>query len=100
MDDVDESQLSLDSELKRRCLWSCWVSMVIVAEPQPYLRSAWSEMAMISLPSTIYNTASGWKITPGEKMDANWCPIANTCQSSEDYPPPATAALVKIMGVW
>lgn len=98
-DDVETSDVSLESELRRRCFWACWVSTCIVMEPEPYIRSAWQEVAMLPLPACIHDTASGYEVFLSERMDNNWC--SSFVDPHESIRSPVAAALlVKIVGVW
>ncbi|KFY76847.1 hypothetical protein V499_03625 [Pseudogymnoascus sp. VKM F-103] len=97
---VEEFDISLKSELERRCLWACWASVCIVAEPKPFVRSAWTEMAMRPLPSSIFSTPSGWEISLGERMDAEWSPMPSFEQSGARRTAPALVGLMKIIGIW
>ncbi|KAI9934784.1 hypothetical protein ASPWEDRAFT_31144 [Aspergillus wentii DTO 134E9] len=97
---LGKHDLTLDSELNRRCSWACWASMCIAAQPEAYVRSAWLEMAMVPLPAIIKSANSSWEVIPLEKMDQEWSGISISSESEVDTPPPIEAALVKILGVW
>ncbi len=90
----ENSPSSLRTEVERRCFWSCWTSMCIIAQPEPYLRSAWSESERIPLPGLIDNTPVGWRVVPGQTMTPEWTPSASG--QSQD----TSAFLVMVVGVW
>lgn len=67
--------------------------------PEPYIRSAWQEAAMIPLPACIRDTTFRYEIILNERMDKHWSssfvdPHRSTCS------PEAAALMVKIVGVW
>ncbi|QMW33489.1 hypothetical protein G4B84_008955 [Aspergillus flavus NRRL3357] len=94
--DLDQD-LSLESELTRRCFWACWTSTCIVMEPEPYVKSSWQEVAMVPLPGVIRSTPSGYRIILGEIMDENW----NTSVLPHGTNPLSVQAiLIKMAGVW
>ncbi|KID86059.1 Fungal transcriptional regulatory protein [Metarhizium guizhouense ARSEF 977] len=97
---AQSSDTSLESELRRRCFWACWASMCIVAEPEPIFKDAWSEAALLPLPSVISNRPSGWQVTIGEYMDSKWSSISkfNQLEPGKDAPP--SAGLIKMIGIW
>lgn len=94
-----DSDLSLRSEFNRRCFWACWVSTCISMEPEPYVRAAWKEVAMIPLPAYIRDTGSHCDIILREKMDQDWQSKSLGLNVRAHSAPPA-AFLVKIIGVW
>ena len=100
IDDYEQSDVSFDSELSRRCFWACWTSTCIVMEPEPYIRSGWQEVAMLPLPASISYTSSGYKINLMEKMDQDWCSRLVEPHNGARSPPAAEALLVKMVGVW
>ncbi|KAI2820462.1 hypothetical protein CBS115989_3592 [Aspergillus niger] len=91
-----DHDMSLESELARRCFWACWTSTCIVMEPEPYIKSSWQEVAMLPLPGEIRSTPSGYKIMPGETMDENWTSRALTPAANSGSVP---ANLMKMVGV-
>ncbi|KAL3484767.1 hypothetical protein BJX62DRAFT_218240 [Aspergillus germanicus] len=92
-----DHDVSLESELARRCFWACWTSTCIVMEPEPYVKSSWQEVAMVPLPGLIRSTQSGYTITLGELMDENW---NASVLAAAAKPPPAPAILMKMVGIW
>lgn len=96
--DSTDTGSHLEAEFKRRCLWACWVSICIVAEPKPYIRAAWSEVAMLPLPGAVFNTPTGWKVGLAECMGVDWIPTA--IASEMRTLPPAASVLVKMVGIW
>ncbi|KAL5046756.1 hypothetical protein BDW71DRAFT_197406 [Aspergillus fruticulosus] len=92
-----DHDVSLESELARRCFWACWTSTCIVMEPEPYVKSSWQEVAMVPLPGVIRPTPSGYRIMLGEVMDQNWNASVLTPAAN---PGPAPAILMKMVGVW
>ncbi|CEL10566.1 hypothetical protein ASPCAL13683 [Aspergillus calidoustus] len=93
-----DHDVSLESELARRCFWACWTSTCIVMEPEPYIKSSWQEVAMVPLPGVILPTPSeGYRIMLGEIMDENWNASVLTPGAK---PGPAAAILMKMVGVW
>ncbi|KAL3455576.1 hypothetical protein BJX64DRAFT_281986 [Aspergillus heterothallicus] len=94
--DLDQD-LSLESELARRCFWACWTSICIVMEPEPYVKSSWREVAMVPLPGVIRSTPSGYRVILGGMMDENW----NASVLPPDTNPRSPQAiLMKMVGVW
>ena len=75
--------------------------MCIIAQPEPYVRSAWQETEGIPLPGQIDNTSAGWRVVLGPTMTPEWKPSASG-QTGQDAggEPPFSASLVKIVGVW
>ena len=94
-----DSGLSLRTEFDRRCFWACWISTCISLEPEPCIRAAWKEVAMIPLPAYIRDTGSHCDIILREKMDQDW-QSKSLSLSIREHSPPAAAFLVKIIGVW
>ncbi|KAL2843188.1 hypothetical protein BJY01DRAFT_215993 [Aspergillus pseudoustus] len=92
-----DHDVSLESELARRCFWACWTSTCIVMEPEPYIKSSWQEVAMVPLPGVIRPTPSGYAIMLGEMMDETWNASVLTPATK---PGPAPAILMKMVGVW
>ncbi|GCB27321.1 hypothetical protein AAWM_10206 [Aspergillus awamori] len=92
-----DHDMSLESELARRCFWACWTSTCIVMEPEPYIKSSWQEVAMLPLPGEIRSTPSGYKIMLGETMDEKWNSRAMTPAANSGSVP---ANLMKMVGVW
>lgn len=94
---VIDLDMSLESELGRRCFWACWASTCIVMEPEPYIEASWQEMAMVPLPGLIQSRSSGYTISLGETMDEFWnSSTLSTVLINPTYP----GALVKMVGVW
>ncbi|KAI2860810.1 transcriptional regulator family: Fungal Specific TF [Aspergillus niger] len=91
-----DHDMSLESELARRCFWACWTSTCIVMEPEPYIKSSWQEVAMLPLPGEIRSTPSGYKIMLGETMDEKWTSRALTPAANSGSVP---ANLMKMVGV-
>ncbi|KAH0596634.1 hypothetical protein MHUMG1_05752 [Metarhizium humberi] len=91
---------SLESELKRRCFWACWASMCIVAEPEPIFKDAWSEAALLPLPSVISNGPSGWQVTIGGYMNSEWSLMSKFNQLEPGKEGPPSAGLIKMIGIW
>lgn len=97
--DVEKQDASLESELRRRCFWACWVSTCIVMAPEPYIRSAWQEASMLPLPACIRDTELGYEITLNEQMDKDW--TSRSVGPHESIHSSVIAALiVKMVGVW
>ena len=94
------SQSPLHAELERRCFWSCWTSMCIIAQPEPYLRSAWLETEGIPLPGQIGNTSVGWRVVLGQVMTPEWKPAVSGQTPDATRELPFSASLVKVVGVW
>ncbi|KAJ4232350.1 hypothetical protein NW759_002737 [Fusarium solani] len=90
----------LHAELERRCFWSCWASMCIIAQPEPYLRSAWLETEGIPLPGRIDNTSVGWRVVLGVTMTTEWRPSVSGQSQDATRCLPFSASLVKVVGVW
>jgi hypothetical protein len=99
-DDSDYFNESLESELSRRCFWACWTSTCIVMEPEPYIKLAWQEAALVPLPGLISNTSSGYTITLNQTMDKNWYSRSFGYRTSSDNHPGSAALLMKMVGVW
>jgi hypothetical protein len=94
------SSSPLHAELERRCFWSCWASMCIIAQPEPYLRSAWLETEGIPLPGQIENTSVGWRVVLGPTMTPQWKPSESGQSEDAREQQPFSASLVKMVGVW
>jgi hypothetical protein len=74
--------------------------MCIIAQPEPYLRSAWLETAGVPLPGDIHNTPAGWRVTLSQVMNQEWQQVSlNLSQDAGDCPP-VCASFLKIVGVW
>lgn len=99
-DGYDEPEVSLESELNRRCFWACWTSTCIVMEPEPYIRSAWQEVAMVPLPAYISSTSSGCEVILHEKIDENWRVSSSRSSNESNSPAVPAASLMKMVGVW
>ena len=97
--DIGEQDVSLESELRRRCFWACWVSTCIVMAPEPYIRSAWQEASTLPLPACIRHTEFGYEITLSEKMDRDWNSTFVGHHESIHFPEVA-ASIVKMVGIW
>ena len=91
---------SLETELGRRCFWACWTSTCIVMEPEPYIKSAWKEVAGLPLPSTISSGSNGYRLSFAESINMDWQSIPVTSAIGSGGPPTASGALIKIIGVW
>ena len=91
---------SVESELGRRCFWACWTSTCIVMEPEPYIESAWKEVAMLPLPGSISSAPSGCEVTLNQMMDRDWHSIIVRSSRRGSHPTTAVGSLVKIIGVW
>ena len=74
--------------------------MCIIAQPEPYLRSAWLETEGIPLPGQIDNTSVGWRVVLGQIMTPEWKPSVLGQSQDTRSQPPVSASLVKIVGVW
>jgi hypothetical protein len=96
---VDELDLSLEAELRRRCFWACWISTCIVAAPEPYVTSAWQEAAKVPLPAFINDTSTGYEIVANEQMNSDWSSDFINPQRPISSPVPASL-FVKLVGVW
>lgn len=97
--DIGKHDVSLESELRRRCFWACWVSTCIVMAPEPYIRSAWQEASMLPLPACIRDTEFGYEITLSEKMDKDWnSTFVGPLESI--HSPVVAASIVKMVGIW
>ncbi|KAF7596914.1 hypothetical protein BBP40_011959 [Aspergillus hancockii] len=97
---VEKSDISLESELKRRSFWACWVSTCIVMEPEPFIRFAWEEVAMLPLPAHLSSTPSGYEAILDEKMDHTWRSVFIEPHDGIFPFPRANALFVKMVGVW
>lgn len=73
--------------------------MCIVAEPKPYLSSAWSEVAKVPLPAAIISTTSEQEVVLSGEMNADWS-LSSMSHEENGVLPSASAGLVKIIGVW
>ncbi|KAJ5553164.1 hypothetical protein N7494_002542 [Penicillium frequentans] len=91
---------SFESELCRRCFWACWTSTCIVMEPEPYIESAWKEVAMLPLPGLISSVSSGCKVSFNQMMNEDWQSFPVRSPSTDSQPATAVGILVKIIGVW
>lgn len=91
---------SFESELCRRCFWACWTSTCIVMEPEPYIESAWKEVAMLPLPGSISSVSSGCEVSFNQMMNEDWQSFSVRSPSTDSQPPTAVGILVKIIGVW
>ncbi|KAE8413521.1 hypothetical protein BDV36DRAFT_28610 [Aspergillus pseudocaelatus] len=100
IDGCNDSDLSLESEFNRRCLWACWISTCIGMEPESCIRAAWKEVAMVPLPAYIQDCGSHYDIILTEKMNQNWESRPLELNKRHHATTPAAAFLVKIMGVW
>lgn len=100
VDGVEKSDSSLESESRRRCFWACWISTIIVMEPEPYARLAWQEASMIPLPAALLYPASAHEVALLEKMDHTWCSSLAVSQCEGSRSPVYAALLVKMVGVW
>ncbi len=74
--------------------------MCIIAQPEPYLRSAWLETERIPLPGQIDNTPVGWRVVLGPIMTTEWKPSVSGQSQNSRRELPLSASLVKIVGVW
>jgi len=68
-------------------------------EPEPYIRAAWKEAAMVPLPAHIIDTGYHCDIILTEKMDQHWNSKSLGLNIRHDHKP-AAAILVKFIGVW
>lgn len=86
---------SIATEPERRCFWACWASMCIAGEPKAYLRSAWLEVAGLSLP------ASSSDSEVAEMMDQGWhCSVAGITSTNLERPSCLFAEMMKVLGIW
>lgn len=69
-------------------------------EPEPYIKLAWQEAALVPLPGLISNTSSGYTITLNQTMDKNWYSRYLGCRTSSDNHLRSAALLMKMVGVW
>jgi hypothetical protein len=74
--------------------------MCIIAQPEPYLRSAWLETEGIPLPGRIDNTSVGWRVVLGVTMTTEWRPSVSGQSQDATRCLPFSASLVKVVGVW
>lgn len=98
-DGCNDLDLSLESELNRRCFWACWISTCVSMEPESCIRAAWKEVAMVPLPAYIQDCGAGQEIILREKMNQDWEPRPLEL-NMRHHSTSAAAFLVKIMGVW
>lgn len=86
---------SIATEPERRCFWACWATMCIAGEPKAYVRSAWLEVAGLSLPAFPSNPEVV------ETMDQGWhCSGAGITSTSFERPSCLFAELMKVIGIW
>lgn len=67
--------------------------------PEPYIRSAWQEAAMLPLPACIRDTAFGYEIVLNERMNKDWSSSFVDPHKSIRLPV-AAALMAKMVGVW
>ncbi|CAI7659636.1 unnamed protein product [Penicillium pancosmium] len=97
---VNDSDVSFESELGRRCFWACWTSTCIVMEPEPYIKACWQEVVMVPLPGIFQNTSSAYRVINGERMDEDWHSGAFTPGPRTGNRSGPPALLMKMVGVW
>ncbi|KAH7191329.1 hypothetical protein DER44DRAFT_890037 [Fusarium oxysporum] len=95
-----ESGRFVEFELRRRCLWACWVSTCIVMEPESCIESAWREVAMFPLPCSLSSSLPGGEITFNQIMGEDCNSLAVHSPTGNTGLPTATGLLIKIVGAW
>lgn len=99
-DESGYSDKSTEHELGRRCFWACWTSTCIVMEPEPFIESAWKEVAMLPLPRSLASVSSPREAPFNQMMDENWGSLPLHTPTEGYHPPTAEGLLIKIVGVW
>lgn len=69
-------------------------------EPEAYVKASWQEISMVPLPAFISNTASGYFIALGDRMDEDWSSKGPIHMQGLDKSPVAAAIFMKMVGIW
>jgi hypothetical protein len=69
-------------------------------EPEPYIESAWKEVAMLPLPCSISSTLSGCELSFNQMMNGDWHSISIRSSTRDSQPSTTVRLLIKMIGVW
>jgi hypothetical protein len=69
-------------------------------EPEPYIESAWKEVAMLPLPCSISSTSSSCEVSFNQMMNEDWHSMPVRSSTSDSYNSTTVGLLIKMIGVW
>lgn len=97
----DHEELSIESELERRCFWACWATVHMASESKPEAAYTCLDVVNLPLPGSILRTGTALEVKLTEKMDRTWTSVRiGNAWGYQDDMSLALADLMKMIGVW
>ncbi|KAH8201682.1 hypothetical protein TruAng_004120 [Truncatella angustata] len=95
--------LQFDHEIKRRCFWASWCSILIGSQPLDSSRVCEKVMGL-PLPARLGNggLAQAIELKLGQRMGVDWTTSTESSPPSQSGLPPCSlmAELIKLLGIW
>jgi hypothetical protein len=97
----DHDELSIESELKRRCFWATWATGHMASESKLEAAYTCLDAVNLPLPGSILRTGTGLEVKLIEKMDRTWTSVRiGNAWGYQDDMSLVLADLMKMIGVW
>lgn len=87
------------AEVRRRCLWSCWVTNCISQDNANFKAESWKEVMGLPLPSDQASFLAG-KPHSKEVFALNGDIVPINVEPSQSLPPSIMSELVKVFSLW